>query len=432
MYNELINKEKSIAIVGLGYVGLPLAVLFSKKYNVIGFDVNKEKIELYKKGIDATCELPKGSLKESNIKFTSNEKDLRDASFFVVAVPTPITEENDPDFIYITSATKTIGRNLTKGSIVVYESTVYPGVTEDICVPILEKESNLIYGSEFKVGYSPERINPGDKNNKLEDIIKIVSGMDNESLDIIANVYDTILNNGVYRAESIKVAEAAKVVENTQRDINIALVNELAMIFHNMGINTTQVIEAAGTKWNFAKYYPGLVGGHCISIDPYYLVYKSKKLKFDPQLMQIGRKVNESLGDFIVNNIIYMMIDKDMLIKSSNILVLGVTFKENCNDIRNSKVIPIIQKLNELGINVTVYDPMADKDSVKKEYNIDLVNDYSGNYDVVLFAVAHDEFKEFSLDNTKKLIHENSIIVDLKSILNKEIQNYEKIKYWTL
>lgn len=294
MFNKLLDKSEKIAVVGLGYVGLPLANLFSKKYDVIGFDVNNQKIELYRQGIDVTCELDENELADSSIRFTSDENELKKASFFVVAVPTPINEEKNPDFKFVVSASEIIARNLRKGSIIVYESTVYPGVTEELCIPILEDISGLKCGTDFKVGYSPERINPGDKNNPIENITKIVSGMDEESLETISKVYDTVLNNGVHEAPSIKVAEAAKIVENVTRDVNIALVNELAMIFNNMGINTLDVIEAAGTKWNFQKYYPGLVGGHCIGIDPYYLIFKSKKLQFNPKLIEISREINET------------------------------------------------------------------------------------------------------------------------------------------
>lgn len=430
MFNKLLNKTEKIAIVGLGYVGLPLANLFSKKYDVIGFDVNQEKIELYKQGIDVTCELNENELKDSNIYFTSDETELKNASFFVVAVPTPINEDKNPDFKFIISATETIARNIQKESIVVYESTVYPGVTEDLCVPILEEISGLRYGIDFKVGYSPERINPGDKNNPIENITKIVSGMDEESLKIISKVYDTVLKKGVHEAPSIKVAEAAKVVENVTRDVNIALVNELAMIFNNMEINTIDVIEAAGTKWNFQKYYPGLVGGHCIGIDPYYLIFKSKKLKFNPKLMELSREINESLKDFIVKNIIYIMVKNEIKIKGSNILVMGITFKENCNDIRNSKVVDVLDELEKIGVNLTVYDPYADKNDVKKEYDINLVNSYAGKYDAILFAVAHEEFKNITLNEINEMSKEKPIVIDLKSLCDKEIQNIEN--YWSL
>ena len=432
MYEELLNRQKRIAVIGLGYVGLPLANLFSKKYDVIGFDVNPEKIEQYRCGIDVTCELDENALADSGIYFTSDENDLKDASFFVVAVPTPVNENKNPDFRYVKSATETIGRNIQPGSIVVYESTVYPGVTEELCVPLLEEVSSLRCGADFKVGYSPERINPGDKNNPIENITKIVSGMDGESLDIISKVYDSVLNNGVHEAPTIKVAEAAKIVENITRDVNIALVNELAMVFNNMGINTMDVIEAAGTKWNFQKYYPGLVGGHCIGIDPYYLIFKSKKLNFNPKLMEISREINESLKDFIVKNIVYLLVENEVQIKGSDVLVMGITFKENCNDIRNSKVVDILEELENLGINTYVYDPHANESDVKASYDIDLIDSYEGKYDAILFAVAHDEFKGISLDEMAELSKDKSIIIDLKSIFNFEKDRLSEVSYWSL
>ena len=432
MFEELCSKNKTVAIVGLGYVGLPLAVLFSKKYDVIGFDIDDEKIELYKRGIDMTCELPEGSLENSSIRFTSDENDLKSASFIIVSVPTPINDNNNPDFRFVISASEIVGRNLQKESIVVYESTVYPGVTEDLCIPILENESNLKCIDDFKVGYSPERINPGDKKNKVENITKIVSGIDDESLDVISKVYDNVLNNGVYEADSIKVAEAAKIVENITRDVNIALVNEFAMIFDNMGINTVDVIEAAGTKWNFQKYYPGLVGGHCIGIDPYYLLYKSKKLNFNPKLIEVSREINENLSDFIIKNIIYQMIENDVVVKKSKVLVLGITFKENCNDIRNSKIINVINELDKLGIDITVSDYFADENQVKKIYGIDLKNDYDGQYDAVIIAVAHDRYKEITYEQLVNLSKNKPIVIDLKSILSEDIRKNENISYWSL
>ena len=432
MFEELCSKNKTVAIVGLGYVGLPLAVLFSKKYDVIGFDIDDEKIELYKRGIDMTCELPEGSLENSSIRFTSDENDLKSASFIIVSVPTPINDNNNPDFRFVISASEVVGRNLQKDSIVVYESTVYPGVTEDLCIPILENESNLKCIDDFKVGYSPERINPGDKKNKVENITKIVSGIDDEALDVISKVYDNVLNNGVYEADSIKVAEAAKIVENITRDVNIALVNEFAMIFDKMGINTVDVIEAAGTKWNFQKYYPGLVGGHCIGIDPYYLLYKSKKLNFNPKLIEVSREINENLSDFIIKNIIYQMIENDVVVKKSKVLVLGITFKENCNDIRNSKIINVINELDKLGIDITVSDYFADENQVKKIYGIDLKNDYDGQYDAVIIAVAHDRYKEITYEQLVNLSKNKPIVIDLKSILSEDIRKNENISYWSL
>lgn len=432
MFEALCSKNKTVAIVGLGYVGLPLAVLFSKKYDVIGFDIDDEKIELYKSGIDITCELPEGSLENSSIRFTSDENDLKSASFIIVSVPTPINDNNNPDFRFVISASEVVGRNLQKDSIVVYESTVYPGVTEDLCIPILENESNLKCIDDFKVGYSPERINPGDKKNKVENITKIVSGIDDEALDVISKVYDNVLNNGVYEADSIKVAEAAKIVENITRDVNIALVNEFAMIFDKMGINTVDVIEAAGTKWNFQKYYPGLVGGHCIGIDPYYLLYKSKKLNFNPKLIEVSREINENLSDFIIKNIIYQMIENDVVVKKSKVLVLGITFKENCNDIRNSKIINVINELDKLGIDITVSDYFADENQVKKIYGIDLENDYDGQYDAVIIAVAHDRYKEITYEQLVNLSKNKPIVIDLKSILSEDIRKNENISYWSL
>lgn len=432
MFEALCSKNKTVAIVGLGYVGLPLAVLFSKKYDVIGFDIDDEKIELYKSGIDITCELPEGSLENSSIRFTSDENDLKSASFIIVSVPTPINDNNNPDFRFVISASEVVGRNLQKDSIVVYESTVYPGVTEDLCIPILENESNLKCIDDFKVGYSPERINPGDKKNKVENITKIVSGIDDEALDVISKVYDNVLNNGVYEADSIKVAEAAKIVENITRDVNIALVNEFAMIFDKMGINTVDVIEAAGTKWNFQKYYPGLVGGHCIGIDPYYLLYKSKKLNFNPKLIEVSREINENLSDFIIKNIIYQMIENDVVVNKSKVLVLGITYKENCNDIRNSKIINVINELDKLGIDITVSDYFADENQVKKIYGIDLKNDYDGQYDAVIIAVAHDRYKEITYEQLVNLSKNKPIVIDLKSILSEDIRKNENISYWSL
>lgn len=434
MYDELLNKQKTIAVVGLGYVGLPLAVLFSKKFNVIGFDVDVNKISSYRSGIDVTCELPENSLKNSNIYFTSDSEDIKKASFIVIAVPTPINDEDNPDFKYIISASETVGKNLNKNSIVVYESTVYPGVTEDLCVPILEKFSNLNYMSDFKVGYSPERINPGDKQNRIEDITKIVSGCDEESKNIISRVYNSVLNNGVFETDSIMVAEAAKIVENVTRDVNIALVNEFSMIFNKMGINTIDVIEAAGSKWNFQKFYPGLVGGHCISVDPYYLLYKSKKLNFNPKLMEISREINENLSEFIVKNIIYLMIEKDISIKDANGLILGITFKENCNDIRNSKIVKVIYELEKLGVNTNVYDPHADKNEVKRTYGIELIESYERNkYDFIVIAVAHDDFKTMSINEIKELSSDDvALIIDLKSILYKKLSKNHQVRYWSL
>lgn len=415
LYESIINKEEKVSVVGLGYVGMPLAVAFALKVDVIGFDVNQEKIEQYKLGNDITNEVGNDRLKASRVYFTYNEKDLRNAKFHIVAVPTPVNDDKTPDLTPIINASQIVGRNLTKGSIVVFESTVYPGVTEEVCMPLIEKESGLKCGVDFKIGYSPERINPGDKIHIIEKIIKIVSGMDEETLEQVAKVYEIIIEAGVYRAESIKVAEAAKVIENSQRDINIAFVNELSMIFDKMGIDTRAVLDAAGTKWNFLKFHPGLVGGHCIGVDPYYLTYRAQQLGYDSQVIMAGRKLNDGMGRYIAETTVKNLIKANKQIKGAKVAVFGVTFKENCPDVRNSKVIDIIRELKEYGIEVITYDPIADKDAVVHEYDIKLsdlkeINDV----DAIIVAVAHDVFKNLSLDNLEQ-IHRN-YSYDLKEI----------------
>lgn len=433
MYDELLNGKKTLAVIGLGYVGLPIAVAFAKKLKVIGFDVDKNKISKYCGGVDITGEIGSDALEATSIKFTSNEKDLKNASFFIIAVPTPITQDKLPDFSYIISASELVGRNISKGSIVVYESTVYPGVTEDICVPILERESGLKCGIDFKIGYSPERISPGDNEHKLNNIVKIVSGIDDDSLNVISQVYELIIDAGVYRAENIKIAEAAKVVENTQRDINIAFMNELAMIFNKMNINTQAVLKAAGTKWNFMNFYPGIVGGHCISVDPYYFIYKAKQLGYHSLLISSGRTINDNMGIFIGDNIIRLMIQAEKKIKNSNVLIMGVTFKENCGDVRNTKVIDIIEKLQDVGAQITVVDPVADREEVLKQYGINLTNNYENNkYDAIVFAVAHNQFKDMSLSSIKEISSGDPILIDIKGIFDKKEVLKEEIIYWTL
>ena len=433
IFEELINKDKCIGIVGLGYVGLPIAVHFAKKFKVIGYDVNKTKIELYSRGKDLTGDIGDDVLKNSNITFTTDIELLKEASFYVVAVPTPITNEKVPDFSFINSSSETIGKCISKGDIVVYESTVYPGVTEDICVPIIEDISGLKCGVDFKIGYSPERINPGDKVHTLENIVKIVSGIDEESLKTISAVYSEIVKAGVYEAESIKVAEAAKVIENSQRDINIAFINEISMILNAMDIDTREVLNATATKWNALNFKPGLVGGHCIGIDPYYFIYKAKELGYKSQLISTGRSINDNMGKFVVETIIKKMILFDKKIKGSNILILGFTFKENSNDIRNTKVIDIINRLEEFGINVTVNDPIADKKEVFEVYNIDLVENYKTvKYDSIVLAVNHDIFKEISLDELIDISEGKTLLFDLKGLFNKEIIELSDIEYWSL
>jgi UDP-N-acetyl-D-galactosamine dehydrogenase len=402
LYNDIINREEKISLIGLGYVGMPIAVSFSRKVDVIGFDVNQAKIDLYKSGIDPTKEVGDEAIAACTVDFTADETRLKEAKFHIVAVPTPVNADHTPDLSPVIGASTTLGRNLTKGSIVVYESTVYPGVTEEICVPILERESGLKCGVDFKIGYSPERINPGDKVHRLETIVKVVSGMDEESLDIIAKVYELVVEAGVHRAESIKVAEAAKVIENSQRDINIAFMNELAIIFNRMGIDTKAVLEAAGTKWNFLKFTPGLVGGHCIGVDPYYLTYKAEQMGYHSQIILSGRRINDDMGKYVAENTVKKMIQANKPIKGANVVILGITFKEDCPDSRNTRVIDIIRELKEYGVNVKVIDPVADAREVEEEYGIQLnrFEDISGA-DAVIFAVPHEEFFKLSLEEIK-------------------------------
>lgn len=434
LYDKILSNELPIAVVGLGYVGLPLAVAFAQKVKVIGFDINNNKIDKYKSGIDVTGEVGNEALINTNVYFTSDEKELQKAKFIIIAVPTPISADKTPNLFPIESSSRIVGRNLTEGSIVVYESTVYPGVTEEICMPILENESGFKCGKEFKIGYSPERINPGDKVNRLENIVKIVSGMDKETLDIVAKVYELIIKAGVYRAENIKVAEAAKVVENSQRDINIAFMNELAMVFNKMNIDTKSVINAMATKWNALSFYPGLVGGHCIGVDPYYFIYRAEQLGYHSQIILAGRKINDDMPFFVVDNIIKHLIKADKKIKGLKIVIFGITFKENCPDVRNSKVIDIIVGLREYEIEVIVVDPLADPEEVFEEYGITLANmDEVENVDCVVIAVAHDNFKNFSFDKIKRL-HKDGIpiLIDIKGIYNKEEAHSNGIIYWRL
>jgi UDP-N-acetyl-D-glucosamine/UDP-N-acetyl-D-galactosamine dehydrogenase len=437
LYKKIINKEEKIAIVGLGYVGMPLAVAFAKKVDVIGFDLNEKKINLYRSGIDPTKEVGDEIIKHTTVNFTSDETKLKDAKFHIVAVPTPINSDKTPNLSPVEDASTIIGRNLTRGSFVVYESTVYPGVTEDVCIPILERESGLKCGVDFKVGYSPERINPGDREHRLENIIKIVSGMDNESLELIAKVYELVVEAGVYRASSIKVAEAAKVVENSQRDINIAFMNELAMVFDRMGIDTHEVIEAMNTKWNALKFYPGLVGGHCIGVDPYYFLYEAEKLGYHSQIILSGRKINDGMGEFVADAVIKKLIQANKVVKNAKVVILGLTFKENCPDIRNSKVEDIFRRLNEYGIKPIVVDPYADPFEAKLEYGIDLIPlDMINDADCLVFAVSHDMFKNMSLERIDRMFgeypNEEKIIVDVKNILNKKQIENKGYSYWRL
>lgn len=437
LYEKIRNREEKISLVGLGYVGLPIAVAFAKKVEVIGFDISEEKIRLYKNGIDPTREVGDKAIKETKVEFTTNENKLKEAKFHIVAVPTPVNADHNPDLSAVKSASSVVGRNLTKGSIVVFESTVYPGVTEEICIPILERESGLKCGIDFKVGYSPERINPGDKFHRLESIVKVVSGMDEESLDIISSIYELVVDAGIYRAESIKVAEAAKVIENSQRDINIAFMNELSIIFNRMGIDTKAVLKAASTKWNFLNFSPGLVGGHCIGVDPYYLTYKAEQLGYHSQIILSGRRINDDMGKYVVENLIKNLIKTNVSVKEAKIAILGFTFKENCPDTRNTRVIDIVAELKEYGLVPMVADPQADVNEVKREYGIDLVTiDDIIEMDVVVIAVGHDEFLNLPKEKLNKLFknvsNNNKVLLDIKGILDRKTYEEAGYKYWRL
>lgn len=436
IYKKLVKKEAALSLIGLGYVGLPIAVEFSKQVNVIGYDKNEAKINLYKSGVDPTSEVGDSDIVNCSVEFTSNEKELQRSCFHIVAVPTPVKEDHTPDLEPIISASKIVGRNLQKNSIVVYESTVYPGVTEEVCIPILEQESGLVCGTDFKVGYSPERINPGDKVHRLTTITKIVSGMDKEALEEIAAVYELIIKAGVYKAQTIKTAEAAKVIENSQRDINIAFMNELSLIFNKMGIDTKSVLDAAGTKWNFLNFYPGLVGGHCIGVDPYYLAYKAEQLGYHSEVIMSGRRINDAMGKYIAEITIKKLILANVAISTAKICILGFTFKENCPDTRNSKVFDIYKELTEYGINPVVVDPIADKQEAKQLYHIELQDITEiQDCDAIILAVAHDIFTTYNYDTIcnyyKNTLHKK-VLIDVKGILNKSHYDTEDFIYWRL
>lgn len=438
IYQDIKDKKEKIAVVGLGYVGFPLAVEFGKIVNTVGFDVNKNRVRDLRNNFDTNNETSSGEIKAAKLlEVTAEPARLKEAKFIIVAVPTPITKNKQPDLYCVTSASETVGRNLTKGSIVVFESTVYPGVTEDVCIPVIEKYSGLRYGKDFKLGYSPERINPGDKEHTIQNVVKIVSGCDKETLEEVANIYGLIVKAGVYKADSIKAAEAAKVIENTQRDLNIALMNELALIFHKMGIDTLSVLKAASTKWNFIRMYPGLVGGHCIGVDPYYLTFKAEELGYHPQVILAGRKINDDMGRYIAEQTVKHLIKANKTVKGAKVLVAGITFKENISDIRNSRVIDIINELKEYEAEVITCDPLADKEAVRHEYGIELT-EYNHNIkvDAVVIAVAHNAFKkELSADVIKNHIANNGtkgVVIDVKGIFDKEISENPKLLYWRL
>ena len=436
LFKKLCNHEEKIAIIGLGYVGLPLAIAFAEKFDVIGYDLNERKIALYKNGIDPTKEIGNDAIKETGIFFTENENDLDAAKFYIIAVPTPVDSNHMPDLSPIENASHIIGRHLSPGSIVVYESTVYPGVTEEICIPILEEESQLECGSDFKVGYSPERINPGDKTHRLETITKVVSGIDDESLEEIASIYNLIIDAGVHRAESIKVAEAAKVIENSQRDVNIAFMNELSIIFHKMGIDTKAVLAAAKTKWNFLNFSPGLVGGHCIGVDPYYLTHKAEQLGYHSKIILSGRRINDDMGKYVAENLVKKLVANSVPVKGSNVAIFGLTFKENCSDIRNTRVIDIISELAEYGIAPLIYDPIASKNEISQLYGLQTcaLSEIT-DMDALIIAVGHEEFKKFNIEQWAALFGNRGIapiVLDVKGIFSKSDFQNAGFDYWRL
>lgn len=436
LYEKIVKGEEKISLVGLGYVGMPIAVAFARKVKVIGFDLNEEKIRLYQSGIDPTREVGDEVIKETAVEFTADPAKLKEAKFHIVAVPTPVNNDHTPDLTPVEGASRLLGQNLTRGSIVVFESTVYPGVTEEICVPILEKESGLTCGVDFKVGYSPERINPGDKVHRLETITKIVSGMDEETLDEVALVYELVVEAGVHRAESIKVAEAAKVIENSQRDINIAFMNELSIIFNKMGIDTKAVLEAAGTKWNFLPFSPGLVGGHCIGVDPYYLTYKAEQLGYHSQIILSGRRINDDMGKYVAESVVKNLIKAGLPVKGARVAILGFTFKENCPDTRNTKVIDIYRELGEYGIIPAVVDPVADAKEAKELYGItfETINEIK-DMDAVIVAVAHQEFLYINQEQMASFFNPKNkrrVLADIKGIYHRKMYDSEYYSYWRL
>ena len=429
MYSDLIDKKKKLAVIGLGYVGLPIAIEFAKKVSVIGFDINDDRIRLMKEGVDPSKELEKSAFSNCDIVFTSDLEILKTASFYIVAVPTPVDEHNVPDLRPVKKASETIGKVIKKGDYVVFESTVYPGCTEDDCLPIIEKLSGLKNIVDFKIGYSPERINPGDKEHTLNNIVKVVSGCDIESLEVISKVYELVVDAGVHKASSIKVAEAAKIIENTQRDLNIALMNELSIIFDKMGINTFEVLEAAGTKWNFLKFQPGLVGGHCIGVDPYYLTHKSRELGYDSQVILAGRAINDGMGGYIAKKVLQHIINFNGNVKHAKVLVMGATFKENVSDIRNSKIADVVKELKSYSLNVDVTDPHASSEALMHEYGFGLTMEPGSDYDAVIITVPHNDYKKLTDGEFAAVTKPHAMIADLKGIYRGKITSRA---YWSL
>lgn len=429
MYQDLIEKKKTLAVIGLGYVGLPIALEFAKKIKVIGFDINAQRVEMMRNNVDPSQELESSAFENCDIEFTNDLDVLRKANFFIVAVPTPVDEHNVPDLIPVQRASETIGKVIKKGDYVVYESTVYPGCTEEDCVPIIENLSGLKMVEDYKIGYSPERINPGDKEHTITTIVKVVSGCCAESLDVIAKVYELVVKAGVHKASSIKVAEAAKIIENTQRDLNIALMNELSIIFDKMNINTFEVLEAAGTKWNFLRFQPGLVGGHCIGVDPYYLTYKSQQLGYDSQVILAGRAINDGMAGYVAKKVLQSIIQSNGDVKKSKVLVMGATFKENVSDIRNSKVADVVKELKSFSINVDVTDPHADSEELNHEYGFSLTKDLSNDYDAVIVTVPHNDYKALDDAYFSSITKPHGMVADLKGIYRGKLTNR---KYWSL
>ncbi len=433
-FTTLENREAKVAVVGLGYVGLPLAISLAKKYNIIGFDINSDRVKMLKEGHDTTLEVEDAELQATTAIFTDDPKQLNQAQIIIVAVPTPIDKHCTPDLYPVLSASKTVGQNMPKNCIVCYESTVYPGVTEDECVPVLEKESGFTFAKDFTVGYSPERINPGDKVNRFETICKVVAGSDEPTADILVKLYGAVVTAGIHKASSIKVAEACKVIENTQRDINIALMNELAIIFNKMNIDTLEVLEASGTKWNFLPFRPGLVGGHCIGVDPYYLTYKAQELGYHPEVVLSGRRINSNMGKYIASTCVKKLIEEGCSVKNSRVGILGFTFKENVPDTRNTRIIDIIEELKEFGVNPLVYDPVADSSEVEEEYGFSLnkLEDLT-DLDAIIFAVSHKAFKEITPQQIQEMFGEKHVnILDIKSALDKKIMRDAGFSLWRL
>jgi len=429
MYKELVDKKAKLAVIGLGYVGLPIALEFAKKISVIGFDINQKRVELMKQGIDPSNELEKNDFENCDIIFTTSLEVLKEAKYFIVAVPTPVDEHNVPDLVPVKNASETIGKVIKKSDYVVFESTVYPGCTEEDCLPIIEKISGLKNITDFKLGYSPERINPGDKKHTLSKIVKVVSGCDGESLEEIAKVYGLVVEAGIHKASSIKVAEAAKIIENTQRDLNIALMNELSIVFDMMNINTYEVLDAAATKWNFLKFQPGLVGGHCIGIDPYYLTHKAQELGYNPQVILAGRSINDNMGSYVAKKVVQHLIKNDDDLKKANILVMGATFKENVSDIRNSKVADVVKSLRSFYVNVDVDDPYADSEELEHEYGFGLVKSIRKDYDAVIVSVPHQSYVDLDENYFSGITKPHALIADLKGIYRNKINNRS---YWSL